>query len=58
LSDYFGRKPLAILGFVAATNSVRVFAQTGASVWPLVIALCVSQFLRETAPGKAVAQGA
>jgi MFS family permease len=44
LSDRFGRKPLAILGFVGATVSVWIFAQTGASVWPLFAALFVTAF--------------
>jgi MFS family permease len=44
LSDRFGRKPLAILGFIGATLSVFVFARTGASVWPLFAALFVTSF--------------
>ena len=36
LSDRFGRKPLAILGFVGATASVWWFANTGASVVAVV----------------------
>jgi len=38
LSDRFGRKPLAILGFVGATACVWWFASTGAAVLPLFVA--------------------
>lgn len=44
LSDRFGRKPLAILGFVGATIAVWWFARTGASVLPLFVALFVCSF--------------
>jgi MFS family permease len=44
LSDRFGRKPLAILGFVGATLSVWWFANTGAAVLPLFVALFVTSF--------------
>jgi MFS family permease len=44
LSDRFGRKPLAILGFIGASASVYWFAITGASVVPLFIALFVCSF--------------
>jgi len=44
LSDRFGRKPLAILGFVGATLSVYWFASTGAEVLPLFVALFVCSF--------------
>jgi MFS family permease len=44
LSDRFGRKPLAILGFVGATLSVWWFANTGAVVLPLFVALFVCSF--------------
>jgi MFS family permease len=44
LSDRFGRKPLAILGFIGATLSVWWFANTGASVLPLFLALFVCSF--------------
>jgi MFS family permease len=44
LSDRFGRKPLAILGFVGATLSVWWFASTGAVVLPLFVALFVCSF--------------
>ena len=45
LSDRFGRKPLAILGFIGATISVWTFAQLGAAaVWPLFLALFVTSF--------------
>ena len=44
LSDRFGRKPLAILGFIGATLSVWWFANTGASVLPLFVALFVCSF--------------
>ncbi len=44
LSDKFGRKPMAIIGFVGATLSIYWFAQTGASVTPLFIALFAASF--------------
>jgi MFS family permease len=44
LSDVFGRKPLAILGFVGATASVWWFAQTGASVAGLFVPLFLCSF--------------
>lgn len=44
LSDRFGRKPLAIIGFAAATVSVLWFASTGAAVVPLFLALFVVSF--------------
>jgi MFS family permease len=44
LSDRFGRKPLAILGFIGATASVWWFASTGAAVLPLFVALFVCSF--------------
>ncbi len=44
LSDRFGRKPLAILGFIGATLSVWWFASTGAVVLPLFVALFVCSF--------------
>ena len=44
LSDRFGRKPLAILGFIGATLSVWWFANTGAAVLPLFVALFVCSF--------------
>jgi MFS family permease len=44
LSDRFGRKPLAILGFIGATVSVWWFANTGAAVLPLFVALFVCSF--------------
>ena len=44
LSDRFGRKPLAILGFVGATLSVWWFAGIGAAVMPLFVALFVCSF--------------
>jgi MFS family permease len=44
LSDRFGRKPLAILGFIGAAMSVYWFAATGASVVPLFVALFVCSF--------------
>jgi MFS family permease len=44
LSDRFGRKPLAILGFVGATIAVWAFAQIGASVGMLFVALFVTSF--------------
>jgi MFS family permease len=44
LSDRFGRKPLAILGFIGATLAVWWFANTGAAVLPLFIALFVCSF--------------
>jgi MFS family permease len=44
LSDRFGRKPLAILGFIGATLSVWWFANTGAVVLPLFVALFVCSF--------------
>jgi MFS family permease len=44
LSDKFGRKPLAILGFIGATLTVWWFASTGAAVLPLFVALFVCSF--------------
>ncbi len=44
LSDRFGRKPLAILGFIGATLAVWWFANTGAAVLPLFVALFVCSF--------------
>jgi MFS family permease len=44
LSDRFGRKPLAILGFVGATVAVWWFANTGAATLPLFVALFVCSF--------------
>lgn len=44
LSDRFGRKPLAILGFVGATIAVIWFSNTGADVVALFIALFVTSF--------------
>ena len=44
LSDRFGRKPLAILGFIGAALSVYWFAKTGADTTTLFIALFVCSF--------------
>ena len=44
LSDKFGRKPLAILGFVGATVCVLWFASTGAHVLLLFVSLFVCSF--------------
>ena len=44
LSDRFGRKPLAILGFVGAALAVWWFASTGAAMGPLFVALFVCSF--------------
>lgn len=44
LSDRFGRKPLAVLGFIGATISVLIFARIGASVGPLFAALFITSF--------------
>jgi MFS family permease len=44
LSDRFGRKPLAIIGFIGASLSVYWFAITGAAVLPLFVALFVCSF--------------
>ena len=44
LSDRFGRKPLAILGFIGATAAVWWFAVTGAAIVPLFVALFVCSF--------------
>lgn len=44
LSDRFGRKPLAILGFVGATLSVYWFANTGANPTVLFMGLFVTSF--------------
>ena len=44
MSDKFGRKPLAILGFVGASICVWWFANIGASVVPLFTALFVCSF--------------
>jgi MFS family permease len=45
LSDRFGRKPLAIIGFVVATLTVFWFAQIGADVTMLFVALFITSFL-------------
>jgi MFS family permease len=44
LSDRFGRKPLAILGFLGAALAVWWFASTGAAMGPLFAALFVCSF--------------
>jgi MFS family permease len=44
LSDRFGRKPLAVLGFVGASISVWWFASIGANVVPLFAALFICSF--------------
>ena len=44
MSDRYGRKPLAILGFVGATIAVWWFARIGAGVFPLFVALFVCSF--------------
>jgi len=44
LSDRFGRKPLAVLGFVGASISVWWFANIGADVVPLFAALFICSF--------------
>ena len=44
LSDKFGRKPLAILGFVGATITAWWFFTTGAVMLPLFVALFVCSF--------------
>ncbi len=44
LSDKFGRQPLALLGFIGATLSLWWFANTGAAVLPLFVALFVCSF--------------
>jgi MFS family permease len=44
LSDRFGRKPLAILGFVGATISLWIFTRTGSAVTPLFLTLFVTSF--------------
>jgi MFS family permease len=44
LSDRFGRKPLAVLGFIGATISLWIFAGTGADVWNLFLWLFVTSF--------------
>ena len=44
LSDRFGRKPLAVIGFAGATVAVWWFAQTGADLLPLFAALFVCSF--------------
>jgi MFS family permease len=44
LSDRFGRKPLAILGFVGATLAVWWFANTGGALLPLFVPLFVCSF--------------
>src|SRR5690606_21545835 len=44
LSDVFGRKPLAILGFVGATLTVWWFAQIGAGVVGLFVPLFLCSF--------------
>jgi MFS family permease len=44
LSDRFGRKPLAVLGFVGAALAVWWFANIGAGMLPLFVALFVCAF--------------
>jgi MFS family permease len=44
LSDRFGRKPLAILGFVGAALSVAWFAQIGADLAMLFVSLFICSF--------------
>ena len=44
LSDRFGRKPLAVIGFAGAALSVWWFAGTGADLTPLFVALFVCSF--------------
>jgi MFS family permease len=44
LSDKFGRQPLALLGFIGATLALWWFANTGAAVLPLFVALFVCSF--------------
>jgi len=44
LSDRFGRKPLAIIGFAGAALAVWWFANTGAELMPLFAALFVCAF--------------
>jgi predicted MFS family arabinose efflux permease len=44
LSDRFGRKPLAVLGFVGAALAVWWFASIGAEMLPLFVALFVCAF--------------
>jgi MFS family permease len=44
LSDVFGRKVMAVVGFVGATISVWLFAHTGADPVPLFIGLFVVSF--------------
>jgi MFS family permease len=44
LSDRFGRKPLAVLGFVGAALAVWWFASIGAGMLPLFVALFVCAF--------------
>jgi len=44
LSDRFGRKPLAVLGFVGAALAVWWFASIGAELVPLFVALFVCSF--------------
>jgi len=44
LSDKFGRKPLAIIGFLAAAVSVYWFSQIGADTTLLFVALFITSF--------------
>ena len=44
LSDRFGRKPLAVLGFIGAALAVWWFANIGAGMLPLFVALFVCAF--------------
>ena len=44
LSDRFGRKPLALLGFIGAALAVWWFANIGAGMLPLFVALFVCAF--------------
>jgi sugar phosphate permease len=44
LSDYFGRKAMAVIGFVGAAVSLWVFARTGADPVALFVGLFVVSF--------------
>ena len=44
LSDVFGRRPMAVIGFIGSAVSLWIFAHTGADAVPLFIGLFVVSF--------------